>query len=390
MGTSCGRSCAKLRACADKPFTADCAKPFECPLERDRDEPTPCAERARRGECRPSSIWEGSALLTRCPYTCSVLDPPSASKAVTRPIVKRSPLIDALVPRHRPQRCHHIGLRQPLLSNICPNTAGAADARVPWRRRWRGCPRVDALAHESMTPRILPSEMPTPPELPAVAAKVVGEVGASTAAATVRLQVVHDSPRVRLLHDFVTAHEAARIIKLAEPRYHRSSTARAGSDDKRTSNSATLSPHDPVVAAVRNRIAFFSGYPEKNLEPLQVVRYKPGEYYKPHHDYYNACETWMSGNRHFTFLIYLNAPEAGGDTAFPRLNITVRPTPYAALVFNNVLDNGEPDERSLHEGVAPTKGFKYAINVRAQRSNPSPLGGRHGRARQRTLLTAPP
>lgn len=26
------------------------------------------------------------------------------------------------------------------------------------------------------------------------------------------------------------------------------------------------------------------------------------------------------------------------------------------------LDNGEPDERSLHEGVAPTKGVKYAIN----------------------------
>ena len=40
----------------------------------------------------------------------------------------------------------------------------------------------------------------------------------------------------------------------------------------------------------------------------------------------------------------------------------------AALVFNNGLDNGEPDERSLHEGVAPTKGVKYAINgwVRAK------------------------
>ena len=60
--------------------------------------------------------------------------------------------------------------------------------------------------------------------------------------------------------------------------------------------------------------------------------------------------------------VYLNEPEEGGETAFPRLNISVRPTAYSALVFNNVLDNGEPDERSLHEGIAPVKGVKYAIN----------------------------
>ena len=70
----------------------------------------------------------------------------------------------------------------------------------------------------------------------------------------------------------------------------------------------------------------------------------------------------MSGNRHFTFLIYLNHVDAGGETAFPRLNLTVTPVAYAALVFNNCLDNGEPDERSLHEGVPPTRGVKYAIN----------------------------
>ena len=70
----------------------------------------------------------------------------------------------------------------------------------------------------------------------------------------------------------------------------------------------------------------------------------------------------MSGNRHFTFLIYLNHVDAGGETAFPRLNLTVTPVAYAALVFNNCLDNGEPDERSLHEGVAPSRGVKYAIN----------------------------
>ena len=55
-------------------------------------------------------------------------------------------------------------------------------------------------------------------------------------------------------------------------------------------------------------------------------------------------------------------PGGGGQTGFPRLNLTVEPTAYSALLFNNCLDNGEPDERSLHEGVVPAEATKYAIN----------------------------
>ena len=132
-------------------------------------------------------------------------------------------------------------------------------------------------------------------------------------------------------------------------------------------------PNDnPAVASLRQLIAYFAGYPEHNLEPLQAVRYEPGEVYKPHHDYYNACETWMQGNRHFTFLVYLNQVEGeGGETTFPRLNLTMNPTPRSALVFNNCLDNGEPDERTLHEGVAPTTGVKYASEEHARTAAPT-------------------
>ena len=58
----------------------------------------------------------------------------------------------------------------------------------------------------------------------------------------------------------------------------------------------------------------------------------------------------------------LNAVDGGGQTGFPALNLTLDATPYAALLFNDCLDNGEPDERTQHEGVAPTRGTKYAIN----------------------------
>ena len=39
-----------------------------------------------------------------------------------------------------------------------------------------------------------------------------------------------------------------------------------------------------------------------------------------------------NGNRHFTFLIYLNHVEGGGETSFPRLNITITPKAYLSLI----------------------------------------------------------
>mgnify|MGYP001357759593 CR=1 FL=1 len=93
---------------------------------------------------------------------------------------------------------------------------------------------------------------------------------------------------------------------------------------------------------VRERIAAFSGYDLSMLEPLQVVRYHPGEKYESHHDSFDLCDFAQRPRRHLTFLIYLNDLPGGGagHTAFPRLNLQLEPKARAALVFNDVLDNG--------------------------------------------------
>ena len=115
-----------------------------------------------------------------------------------------------------------------------------------------------------MTPRLTHETVPPIVDLPAEAAKATGSslmsLGRHVPPRPISVQVISFSPRVRILHNFVTEHEAAHLIKIAEPRYHRSSTARAGSDDKRTSNSAMLDSSDSIVSAVRHRIAFYAGY----------------------------------------------------------------------------------------------------------------------------------
>lgn len=98
----------------------------------------------------------------------------------------------------------------------------------------------------------------------------------------IRLETIATSPRVRLLHNFITSSEAAELIRMAEPLYHRSGTARANGDISRTSFSASLPSSHAVVSAVRHRIARFSGYPEANLEPLQTVRQGVGQWRLPH------------------------------------------------------------------------------------------------------------
>lgn len=285
MREHCGRSCSVREACLADPASSACARPFECPIGDDNA--PDCAQRVLEGECRPRGLFHSAPLLSSCPLSCHLLDPPTASHTVTRPMVKRSKFIDAPAARHEPGRCALPRLL-PLLGAFCTNDAWAA---VPWHRRRRGCVRQKG----PMTPR-MQRALPKLAELPAAARGTLPDDH------QVVPQVVFDAPRVRLLHGFVSAQEAAELIALAGSHFHRSSTARAGSDVSRTSQSATLVGSQPVVRAVRARIAFFCGYPESTLEPLQIVRYHPGEFYKPHNDYYNACETWRAGNRHFTFL----------------------------------------------------------------------------------------
>ena len=73
---------------------------------------------------------------------------------------------------------------------------------------------------------------------------------------------------------------------------------------------------DPVLSRVRSRIANLTGVPEAHAEPMQILRYEPGQFYRRHHDQ-NAPATTAWGPRLYTFFMYLSEPEAGGETSFP-------------------------------------------------------------------------
>jgi prolyl 4-hydroxylase len=134
--------------------------------------------------------------------------------------------------------------------------------------------------------------------------------------------------------------------------------------DYRTSSNVFLPrQYNVVVQAIENRISIMTGYPWHFGEDLQIVRYRKGQYYKPHHDYHDpAYPGTMSvlargGQRVITVLMYLNTLEEadGGATYFPKSNVTVMPERGKALLFWNIMPDGRLDESTYHEGLPPTK-----------------------------------
>ena len=108
----------------------------------------------------------------------------------------------------------------------------------------------------------------------------------------------------------------------------------------------------------------------ENYEDLQVVQYKPEQFYKAHWD---ACDpkkdercnldVLKGGLRFATFIIYLNDDMEGGETEFPLINKKIKPDKGKGILFFNLeQDLLNRRELSKHAGLPPTKGEKWMCN----------------------------
>lgn len=142
----------------------------------------------------------------------------------------------------------------------------------------------------------------------------------------------------------------------------------------RTSQSAMLGTSAPVVRNVILRGCHITGSDFSDAEGLQVVRYEPGQFYKPHFDYFtddrlrapsitSLEQLPPRGQRWFTFFVYLNDVDGGGETDFPKLQLSVVPRQGDAVLWNNLDAQGNGNPQMLHQGKPPTSGVKYGLNL---------------------------
>jgi prolyl 4-hydroxylase len=121
---------------------------------------------------------------------------------------------------------------------------------------------------------------------------------------------------------------------------------------------------DLVVNALNRRIAAASGTTAGQGEPLQLLRYEPGNEYKTHLDALHGEQN----QRILTVLVYLTEGYDGGETHFPRTGLSYKGGIGDALLFRNVTEDGRPDRMAEHAGRPVLKGVKIIASrwVRAQ------------------------
>ncbi|WP_316151571.1 2OG-Fe(II) oxygenase [Cupriavidus sp. BIC8F] len=179
------------------------------------------------------------------------------------------------------------------------------------------------------------------------------------------------SPQVQLFQQLLTDDECDALVALSRGRLARSPVVNPDTGDEnlidaRTSMGAMFQVAEhALIARIEARIAAVTGVPAEHGEGLQILNYKPGGEYQPHFDYFNpqrpgeARQLSVGGQRIATLVIYLNTPEAGGATAFPRVGLEVAPVKGNAVYFSYLLPDGTLDERTLHAGLPVASGEKW-------------------------------
>ncbi len=114
---------------------------------------------------------------------------------------------------------------------------------------------------------------------------------------------------------------------------------------------------------LRNWVYEKIGIPDEYAEPLQLLRYNQGEYYKPHHDQ-NSPRSSAWGPRIYTVFFYLSDVEEGGETKFSKLNISIKPRKGSVLIWSNIINEypNKRDENTFHESLSVIKGTKFSAN----------------------------
>jgi prolyl 4-hydroxylase len=170
-----------------------------------------------------------------------------------------------------------------------------------------------------------------------------------------------DRPHAVLFERLLSPNECAYLIgvvgELFEPSMVYDEWHRRVRDTIRTSDGATVNwvMEDPAVQALNRRIAAATNTAYDQGEALHVLRYSPGQQYRPHFDWINGAEN----QRIWTALVYLNEDYEGGATAFVRTGQEVRGKTGDMLLFSNAQEDGHGDPLAEHAGRPVTSGTKY-------------------------------
>ena len=182
--------------------------------------------------------------------------------------------------------------------------------------------------------------------------------------------------RVGLCRRFAPPGFSEWLIEKAKPRLVAASVHGASDERTRTALDAGFGPRqrDLVLGVLQERAARLTQVPVDYHEPPNVISYEAGQEFKLHVDFIDPrvpgfqAELAQLGQRTATFVTYLNDDFEGAETHFPHVGLKLRGSTGDAVLFLNVLANGEPDHGTAHFAPPPTRGRKWVLSqwIRSQ------------------------
>jgi prolyl 4-hydroxylase len=215
-------------------------------------------------------------------------------------------------------------------------------------------------------------------EVPMVDATAV--VGSGDPGAVRRVEV---TPYLWELPGVLTPAECEVLIEAARDRLSPSTVVQdserrgeeaEGRAEGRTSSTVSFDAHQAptpeagaVFAYLRRVVSDLTRLPEDHQEVIQITHYAAGQKFDAHRDDFAAGSEYLrfeaerGGQRVFSFMIYLNDVEEGGETEFPALGLACPAQQGKGIFWANVAEDGRPFPSSLHASRPVVRGEKWVL-----------------------------
>jgi prolyl 4-hydroxylase len=183
-------------------------------------------------------------------------------------------------------------------------------------------------------------------------------------------------PRVAICRQFASAEECAHLLNKFAGALTPASEYRRGNSANEEGELQYFNGRgfpagpldtDSVTRMLERRLSAMTQWPIERFEPCSFVSYRPGEEYRPHVDYFTdeqivaneQLKGDFGGQRIATFLLYLRAPEEGGETCYLHPGVHVTGETGMGVLHYNVTASGEQDRASIHSGKPIVRGEKW-------------------------------
>jgi len=182
------------------------------------------------------------------------------------------------------------------------------------------------------------------------------------------------------IENFLTKYECDNLIEIMKPKLTPSKIVQNSnsngypdivSSETRSSSTCYFSDkNELLVSVVESKMSLVSGNDPKKSESLQGQHYTVGQEFKRHLDTFpsgdeNNAHLSRGGQRTWTFMVYLNDVESGGETVFDMIPLTFIPKAGKAIFWNNLTIDSKGDKivniYASHCGLPVVSGEKYIL-----------------------------